>query len=104
MPVLSFVLQFHTTLVRWLLGLHACMPVLLFVLHVLLQVGTRRPWWYLYSRAYWWPCPADQVAALRRVAQQVSEVAVGGLAVADSLRMRKAGIEADSYQKCLWTV
>ncbi|KAF6264706.1 hypothetical protein COO60DRAFT_16234 [Scenedesmus sp. NREL 46B-D3] len=34
------------------------------------EVGTRRPWWYLYSRSYWRPRPADQAAALRRVAQQ----------------------------------
>jgi hypothetical protein len=40
---------------------------------LLVQVGTRRPWWYLYSRSYWWPRPADQVAALKRVLQEVRE-------------------------------
>lgn len=43
-----------------------------------LQVGTRRPWWYLLSRSYWRPRPADQVAALRRVVQEVRGC-LGGL-------------------------
>uniref|UniRef100_A0A383W084 ABC transporter domain-containing protein n=1 Tax=Tetradesmus obliquus TaxID=3088 RepID=A0A383W084_TETOB len=34
------------------------------------EVGTRRPWWYLLSRSYWRPRPADRVAALRRVVQE----------------------------------
>eukprot|EP00879_Flechtneria_rotunda_P013739 GHRR01014351.1.p1 GENE.GHRR01014351.1~~GHRR01014351.1.p1 ORF type:complete len:558 (+),score=120.29 GHRR01014351.1:287-1960(+) len=35
------------------------------------EVGTRSPVWFVFSPSYWRPRPADQVAAMHRVVQQV---------------------------------
>jgi hypothetical protein len=71
---------------------------------LLVQLGTRRPFWYPFSSHYWRPKPADDVTALQKVLLQQqqqqqqqnqaaeSDPGAAGLAVDSDVAAEEAGI------------